>query len=436
MLMKIMLSIYIFILLYYPPIFGINTLLPMGFISWIYLATHTKALNKIVNLRKVVINYLIWSAVCVWMGTIILINNEAWGNMAGPVYWLVIIIPACLTISIVIKKRGFDIYYLLDVLLFVGTIQGLFAMIAFLFPGVKDVVTKILLEQNAIDELAYLYAYEHRLYGYASGLTFSMPVIQAFLAMIALFLSIYKKSRYFIYVPLLVLSSVINARSSIIICVICAAILIFLKGKNKKSIILRFLNFFFVLIVTAIMGIFIISRVAPQTYEWIITGIGEIVSVLRGNIQEGYFTYITDAQHFILPKDTGILFGVGARTLGGNRYEVYSDVGYINDIWFGGVFYCIIAYSIIGYYFYGMRFSGYKKNDYSNKINILYKFLRYSFTISFICLNIKMYLISINGFSSLFLLFVFFIAFEKKEEICVEEEDYGKNKNICYYTSI
>ena len=39
-----------------------------------------------------------------------------------------------------------------------------------------------------------------------------------------------------------------------------------------------------------------------------------------------------------------LLFGTGVRVMGGSTYGVRTDVGFINDIWYGGIIYTLSLY--------------------------------------------------------------------------------------------
>lgn len=199
MLKKIYITVILFLLLYYPPVFHINVLPPLGVISWIYLIINYRCWNLYLHTKALLKNIFLLVAINIWTLVIVKINQESLSNMAGLVYWVIIIIPICLHITIMLNKNNYSIYDLLNLLLSVGLIQGLLAIITFISPSLKQILTLNLLQQGAISQDAYLYSYDRRFYGYANGLTFGMPVVQAFLSGIALYLSIYKGKKYIIY---------------------------------------------------------------------------------------------------------------------------------------------------------------------------------------------------------------------------------------------
>lgn len=350
MLKKIYITVILFLLLYYPPVFHINVLPPLGVISWIIFNYKLSMLEFIFTHKSFIKKYFSFSCNQYLDFSIVKINQESLSNMAGLVYWVIIIIPICLHITIMLNKNNYSIYDLLNLLLSVGLIQGLLAIITFISPSLKQILTLNLLQQGAISQDAYLYSYDRRFYGYANGLTFGMPVVQAFLSGIALYLSIYKGKKYIIYTVICFFSAAINARVSMVVIGVCIGVLIFFTPKKKRSVYLRYLVGGGMAVIFAFLGIILISYYAPHTFEWIRSGILEILEFLHGDINDGYFSYITDIGHLQLPKGIKLIVGSGARTLGGNRYGISSDIGYINDIWLGGILYCIVIYSLMLYY--------------------------------------------------------------------------------------
>ena len=202
-------------------------------------------------------------------------------------------------------------------------------------------------------------------------------------------------------------SAAINARVSMVVIGVCIGVLIFFTPKKKRSVYLRYLVGGGMAVIFAFLGIILISYYAPHTFEWIRSGILEILEFLHGDINDGYFSYITDIGHLQLPKGIKLIVGSGARTLGGNRYGISSDIGYINDIWLGGILYCIVIYSLMLYYLIKIN-----KIKTSKDKNIL-TFIQYTLLFCAIFLNVKMYIVSLNGFSNLFLILIIYIVYGK-----------------------
>jgi hypothetical protein len=142
------------------------------------------------------------------------------------------------------------------------------------------------------------------------------------------------------------------------------------------------------------------------TYEWISSGIEEIILFTKGNTDTGYFSYATDRGKYSIPTSIfAILFGKGHITMGMESTSgISSDVGYTNDIWFGGVFYLLIVYL----FFVKMMWRLIKSND--GIISFIGIFLLILYPI----INIKGIIFSMNSLTNFFiLLFVVLIRSSK-----------------------
>ena len=97
----------------------------------------------------------------------------------------------------------------------------------------------------------------------------------------------------------------------------------------------------------AFFGLGLVRAINPLTYEWLTSGIGQISSFVAGEQTEGgYFSEML--QMFgILPGGADLFFGVGTGILDGTKYAVNSDVGFINDIWRGGILYLLVMTGLL-----------------------------------------------------------------------------------------
>jgi len=288
-------------------------------------------------------------------------------------------------------------------LLIVGSIQGIIAILCFFMPSFKDMIINIFVKsQNRLNEsgeIIYLLG-NVRLNGLSSNLTFTTPVVQTLLGLISLYLTLNKNYKYVLLFPILVFSAIINARSTFIVLIYGILILIFISVKKPKSI----LKLIFILIIffTAI-PIFtaLIKNSSELVYKWIFAGFDEIVKLLQGD-NVGYFQ--TASNYFVrLPDSVHIIFGTGRRIFG-LGLGLGSDIGYINDVWLGGIIFTSIVYiAIITFYI--------KVYNNPNKVG---KFISLLFVFTFIILNIKGTIISNNDFINLsFLLTTVFILDKK-----------------------
>ena len=336
------LIIIVFFMLYYPPLFKINVLHIIGGISCIYIIINKKAISNRINMRKIAKIYLLFILLSIYLFIIAFVNGNSYKIVATYLYWMVDIISACIVVNNICLRKKYTETDFITLLLIVGNIQGVLSLLAFLNPEFQSLFIETMIAygfEEKYRDLAYF-----RLYGVSSNLTFSTPIVQSMLAMVAVYLSIEENLKYMILVPLLIFSAVTNARSAFIIILIGLVMIFFYSCKFDMRKIPRIIIIITLSIVCFITMINVIKSGFVETYEWIDTGIKEIKLFLKGDAT-GYFTYVTDQDKYTMPSGLSFFFGKGTRVLGGSKYYFSSDVGWVNDIWTGGIIYSVIIYS-------------------------------------------------------------------------------------------
>ncbi|MCR5420819.1 MAG: hypothetical protein K6E98_07430 [Lachnospiraceae bacterium] len=305
-----------------------------------------------------------------------------------------------------IDKKGYDLHYYIDTILYAGLIQCVLSIAAFFNRGIKDVLLRLMISGGLFQNDTYsAYMVNLRLFGFSTGLTFGMPSVQAFLAIIALYMAINNKRsvKYYIMIPLFAFSGIINARSSLIIIGIgVIAIALSLSAGNTVKKIARILGIIVLAVVLINVGLSILRTLSPTTHTWIEEGIAQISMFFRGDTTSGYFSYVGDDSRWDLPSGLNLIFGYGIRVLNRNKLNILTDIGYINDIYFGGLIYAVILYTLMIKYVMSLN-----KYRFSNG-STLNKFLYISFMASFIVLNVKGYVFDLNNFFVLFVMIAIF----------------------------
>jgi len=286
-------------------------------------------------------------------------------------------------------------------LLYVGTIQGVLSVIAFFNSNFQTWFIEKMISYGYSDtRFSQLSAF--RWYGVSSKLGYTMPATQAFLCVLTIYLAINYSKKYLLISPILLFSAIINARISVVIFLIgILLIMIELFRKKQMRIFRNFLLVFFIIIIIGIVGLNLLSTFNYNTYEWFTSGI----TGLFGNNDTAVYgigNYFTDLNNYSLPNSSiQFFFGTGNYANGSNQLKFSSDIGYINDIWLGGIIYLILITGLFIYMSYKLR--AYKQKD------VFFLFISNFFILSFLVLNIKGYVFSINEFSTLFFVFYLYI---------------------------
>ena len=340
----LLLIIFTFLFIYYPPIFPTNTLHILGVISWIIILCNMSSFSKLFirggYIKEILFSLFMTSYLC-----IVLLMNGGTDLLIGYVF---------ITLGIEILPISFVIVYFLkklngkrkftDLIIHVGFLQSVFSVLTFLIPQLQLWVINTMLSYGYRDIIIRLS--QHRMFGLSYTFPYSMPIVQGVIACLSMYLGINKNAKYFIFTPFLIFSGIINARICIVIALIGALLILFdslrLKFRKKYKIVIIVL--FFTLLFNPISNF--IQEVSPSTYAWLYDGGEELINLFYGDTSGSYMSYITNKANYILPSDLNFVFGTSKRVIRDNT-TYKSDIGYVNDIWLGGIVYAVIIYSYL-----------------------------------------------------------------------------------------
>lgn len=408
-----MIYLILFIYLFNPPILPFNMIHILSGISLVYIICYKR--NEIIQLlkrSKFNIFILLMLVVICYIFIIIFVSNKSYEILLS--YILILEnIPVVFFIYYYCQKKKISIYELLKKIIIVGTIQGCIALITYINPTIHEYLVNILMKNGYGTVLEQLSS--HRIYGFASNLTYSTPILQMFLAIIGIEMIIVREEKWaYLCIPILIVSSVINARTSIGV-LLAGIICIMLFNLNKK-------NYKYVLIIVIVLICsmsYILSYDGDSSnIKWIKVGISEILDFSQGE-KTGYFDTLFN-KFIVFPEGLELIGGTG-NTIFGNE-EIGSDVGFINDIWLGGILLCLQLYTANIYIILKVKFKDKKiKNFY-----ILFTLL------TVIIMNIKgIYTQGNNVLNLIMLLFgISNIICTKKEEKIHEESTNNNNYRL------
>lgn len=256
----------------------------------------------------------------------------------------------CHTIIIVfpfilyLRKKNYDILYLIRIFIRIAFVQSLFTVLFILFPSIKVFFFEKIINldylfpgKNELSErLLFL-----RLNGIGSELTFSFSVFQGFALLLIFSLYRYYKINYLLYTPFILLSIIFNARIGLVIPII-ACIWFFIKRIN---ILFKLKNILLISVLFSILcfAFSLIFNKYPELYE--LFDLVFFAGWSDGNIIPHQNVLLDD--HFFFPSDlVNILFGEGVYVFD-NEYEYrHSDIGYVNLIMYGGVIFQILMFAV------------------------------------------------------------------------------------------
>lgn len=242
------------------------------------------------------------------------------------------------------KYFGFDKDDMIRVLLNLALFQGIITIIMLMFPSTKNIALTL----YYLNRDENIFISRMRIYGISGDYTFFTPIYHGILASVAFFYSIFKDRKYLIYLPFILIAILLNGRFGILVfglAPIAVALHFILKGK----ISFKMMRISVLAIVIITLGTLSLRIVSPYTYNWIVGGIEDTINLIIYDEQAGNYEALLGT-HLSIPKGSGIIFGKGFRLFGGGgRHMGYnsSDIGYVNDIFMGGIIYISILYGTI-----------------------------------------------------------------------------------------
>lgn len=391
--------ILMFYLLFMPPVLGKHSIYAVALFSWAYLFFNGNFLFKKLKFNNILWIYLVLTVLCLWVSAMSLLNHGTTATMVHYLYWMVAVFPGAIAVSVHTQKRGEGLHYVLKLILWAGMIQSAFCMVAFVSNPIKLWLVDRLQADGTLVMTTYTNEIEYRLFGFSSGMTFDMPCVMAVIACIGIFLGITKNYKYLLFVPTIAFSAFINARTSIVVMIIGIVVAFWVSGKISTKTKARVLMTAAFALVVVIVGLIVLRQASPTTYEWLLSGAGQILDFFRNETDYGYFEYATDSQKWAVPSGIGLLIGTGCRILGANKFNIHSDIGYINDIWLGGLLYCFAVYSLVALSLIKVKRDADKTGD---KMTV--RFIVLTYALSLPIMNIKTYIISLGAFTTLLII--------------------------------
>lgn len=398
-------TVYLFFLIYYPPVFSVNVLYVQAFFSWLILFVILITQKGVIKYTKDQIkSFLFFLVILLYLWIVALVNKTSVLETSKSVlFWLVSVFPSLVVLNRAYSKLDFSMLEYLKSILDIGLIQAFFSIFAFFNSGFQSWFLQRMIAYG-YSATRFSQISQLRWFGFASKLGFTTPAVQCFLGVLAIYLSILYSKKYLIYVPFLLFSAIINAR--IVFLIFLAGVLIIIVNETSHVKVRNMINLFLIFLTTLLLIPVILQLLKItnfKNYEWFTSGISQMLGFSDTAVY-GIGNYFFDKSNYLLPEGFHLLFGTGNYANGDNKMGFSTDIGYINDIWLGGIFFAVV----ILIYFIHTSLSMRKYSVFQEKsIN---NFLAYFFLFSFFILNIKGYVFSINEFSTLFFSVFFFLS--------------------------
>ena len=298
---------------------------------------------------------------------------------------------------------------LVGILIKISIIQSICVLIMLLSPAVRDFVFFDLLKfREGHDKIINIGDFSLRGFGLSGDYLFAFPLFQGICAVLIL---IYIKDsffKYFFIFPLVLLSSIVNARVGItpLVMFIFLTVLINFFSLKKSKLKQVFRTVFVIFSLLVILVLIIQKFELNETFSWVING---YINVFGGETIASNASYnIVEklvGNHLVFPNRVLDYFVGSGLVIFSNPYSfVKSDIGYLHLLFYGGMIFLTIIITSSNYLIIGVL-KYLKKNDFKTKLFFL------TIILTLLVVQIKGNIFNYNPFMKLFFLAVFFIIF-------------------------
>lgn len=279
----------------------------------------------------------------------------------------------------------------------VASLQGVICVLMFLVPSFKNIANIIFANYSGFRVGDYIML--TRIYGLSCDYTYGMPLIHGVLSAVCFYFALERGKNYFFYFPFLFLVAVLNSRTGLFLGVFGVFLsFVFYFSKHRLS---KRTAKLIITIVLAAGAILLVLCSNPFTYQFLSALFQEIYEfVFRGN-KVGTTEYLLES-HLFFPEGMEFVFGRGHRVYGEAAKQagyMASDIGFVNDMFMGGLIYCGILYGTI--FFFILR----------KTKNLTIRFIQFLLAASWMIANIKGQVTVNYSFSVLMVLMVAMVTF-------------------------
>ncbi|AFL84950.1 hypothetical protein Belba_2390 [Belliella baltica DSM 15883] len=307
-----------------------------------------------------------------------------------------------------IIKFGYNTYgKVIHIFINIAIVQSFIVIATLLSPALRDFVFFNLLKfREGHDKIISIGDFSLRGFGLSGDYLFAFPLFQGFAAVLVLF---FFKNGWFKYIfvfPLVLISSLVNARVGVVPVLIFFSIiaLFYFISMQKSKIKILLKNTFFVLILLILIIQFVQILELNNTFSWIVNG---FINIFGGNTVGSSSSYnIIEkllGEHLFFPNGCfDFVFGSGQVIFSNPFSYIKSDIGYIQFIFYGGLFFLILI--IFSFKFLAIGCLNYiKKEDFKIKIIVL------AIMITVLFVHFKGNIYNYNSFMKLSYIIIFFI---------------------------
>lgn len=361
------LILYLFIYIFSPPIVpNISTILDVlnAVILMIYISYNGR-INIPLEVKKIILSFIPF-IIYTWLNALYFIiiekpesliayeNSDFIRTAYVPISTGIKLIALCFVLRFLKCKMNIKFESISNYIMLAGFLQFLCAILAFLFPGIRDIFLQIINAntEGAVQKSIFeVLGNDKRCYGFAGNLFDSIGYIVSLISTIAFIKAVSRrKIKYFICFFCMIFIALLNTRTGLILEVISVILVsLYYARWNVEKLV----GYSVVATLMLIIGSYAVSILPESTLSWVTEGMESVYNLLVGQEYSGIFLTFY-LKHLNFPND--IIFGDGA--IPDSMYYNVSDIGYVQCIWRYGLVGTILLILGIVYFFYFV----YKRN--------------------------------------------------------------------------
>lgn len=244
------------------------------------------------------------------------------------------------------KQNNYGMKQLVNWLLWASVAQSIFVVVMLFNNSFRtQVITQLINNGAGGITMERFITFPQRSYGLGDGYWSGMSIVSGLLANIALVYAVKYSAKYYLFIPGLLLTSAVNARTGLVI-FLAGLIIVILFYSNqsivkKSGLILLVLSVIF--LIPYVLNF--LQQISPSTTKWL-TNISEQLN----NMSEKESTadyYLLNPLYWIWPSFLSTIFGTGKSVFGiegFNNFGHSSDSGFLGIIYRGGFVLSFLLY--------------------------------------------------------------------------------------------
>ena len=287
--------------------------------------------KKLTRQRKIIYSFIV-------IITFVFLRTIIGGDPSLIKSWLFMIVEVGLLSNIIVailRKNNID---LIKIVMIIGALSSAITLLALVFPSIDSFFR----EYTNVNE--YLNENGFRGFGLSEGLTYSYGIVLALIG--GLSFPLLNKNRWFIiFLPLLVLSILVNARTGFIVLFVLSMIYFLTEVKTKKKV---------KIIIIIIFGIGVFYPLFNNSIVFFHVGTSEFIQQFFLEIKD-FFDGTSSAQNntigalesMIILPDTFAKWILGTGEYISTGVLKTSDIGYVLQLNYGGIVYVLMLVALI-----------------------------------------------------------------------------------------